>query len=331
MGLFGPVSVLPNQLQVVNTQESAGELRKNSVYFTLFFHQNMDTAELLKRVRKVEIKTRGLTKHLFTGGYHSAFKGRGMSFSEVRQYHFGDDVRAIDWNVTARTGEPHVKIFEEERELTVMLMVDVSGSSFFGSTGTLKQEMLTELCAVLAFSANANNDKVGLLLFSDRQEIYLPPKNGRQHTLRIIRELLHVPPSDRGTDLAAAIQFTRNVLKKKSVCFVLSDFLGEGYQSSLRVLARRHDVVGIHCWDRLERELPDVGLLHLRDAESAEISWVDTTDPQVRRQYTRRFDENRALASANFHRSGADFLSLPTSAPYTAALLHFFEKRAKSI
>lgn len=289
----------------------------------------MDTAELLKRVRKIEIKTRGLTRHLFTGGYHSAFRGHGMSFSEVRQYQFGDDVRSIDWNVTARTSEPHLKIFEEERELTVMLMVDVSGSSFFGTTGVLKQELLTELCAVLAFSANSNNDKVGLLLFSDKEDLYLPPKNGRQHTLRIIRELLNVQPNDRGTNLGAAIQFTRHVLKKRSVCFVLSDFWGENYEPALRVLARRHDVIGIQCWDTRERELPDVGLLHLRDAESGELIWMDTTDPQLRRQYTQRFDENRVLAAANFRRAGADFLSLSSAEPYTAALLHFFEKRAK--
>lgn len=291
----------------------------------------MDTAELLKRVRKVEIKTRGLTRHLFTGGYHSAFKGRGMSFSEVRQYHFGDDVRSIDWNVTARTGDPHIKIFEEERELTVMLMVDVSGSSFFGTSGILKQELLTEICAVLAFSASANNDKVGLLLFSDKEELYLPPKNGRQHTLRIIRELLNVQPADRGTDLAAAIQFTRNVLKKRSVCFVLSDFWGESYQSALRVLARRHDVVGIHCWDKRERELPDIGLLHVRDGESGAMTWMDTTDPKQRMLYKQRFDENRVLATSAFKRAGADFLSLNTAEPYTSALLHFFEKRARNV
>ena len=291
----------------------------------------MDTAELLKRVRKVEIKTRGLTRHLFTGGYHSAFKGRGMSFSEVRQYQFGDDVRSIDWNVTARTSEPHIKIFEEERELTVMLLVDVSGSSFFGTTGMLKQELLTELCAVLAFSANSNNDKVGLLLFSDKEELYLPPKNGRQHTLRIIRELLNVQPGDRSTDLAAAMQFTRHVLKKRSVCFVLSDFWGENYEQALRVLARRHDVVGIQCWDTRERELPDIGLLHLRDAESGEMTWMDTTDPQLRRRYTQRFEENRVLAASSFRRAGADFLSLHAAEPYTSALLHFFEKRARNV
>jgi len=291
----------------------------------------VETTELLNRVRKVEIKTRGITKHLFMGGYHSAFKGRGMSFSEVRQYHFGDDVRSIDWNVTARTGEPHIKIFEEERELTVMLLVDISGSSFFGTTGILKQELLTEICAVLAFSASSNNDKVGLLLFSDREELFLPPKTGWQHTLRIIRELLNVPKSDRGTDLASAIQFTRNVLKKRSVCFILSDFLGENYHSALRVLSRRHDVVGIHCWDTRERELPDVGLLHLQDAETGEMTWMDTTDPQLRRQYTLRFDENRVLAASTFRKAGADFLSLHAAEPYTSALLHFFENRARNL
>ncbi len=196
----------------------------------------MDTAELIKKVRKVEIKTRGLSRHLFTGGYHSAFKGRGMSFSEVRQYQFGDDVRNIDWNVTARTGEPHIKIFEEERELTVMLLVDVSRSAFFGSARPTKREFLTELCAVLAFSALENNDKVGLLFFSDRPELFLAPQKGRQHALRIIRELLNFEPSGQKTDLARALQFTRNVLKKRSVCFLLSDFIADDYGKALRVL-----------------------------------------------------------------------------------------------
>lgn len=289
----------------------------------------MDTAELIKRVKKVEIKTRGLTKHLFTGSYHSAFKGRGMSFSEVRQYHFGDDVRSIDWNVTARTGEPHLKVFEEERELTVMLMVDISGSSFFGSSAVSKQELLTEICAALAFSADSNNDKVGLLLFSDQVELYLAPKKGRQHTLRMIRELLNVKPGDRGTDLAGAVQFTRNVLKKRSVCFLLSDFWAESYEPALRVLARRHDCVGIHCWDTRERELPDVGLLQIRDAETGITSWVDSTDPAMRTQYRDRFDQNLQRANAAFRRAGADFLSLNTRESYGAALMHFFEKRAR--
>jgi uncharacterized protein (DUF58 family) len=289
----------------------------------------MDTAELIKKVRKVEIKTRRLTRNLFTGGYHSAFKGRGMSFSEVRQYQFGDDIRAIDWNVTARTGEPHVKIFEEERELTVMLLVDVSGSSFFGTTGQLKQEILTEICAVLAFSADSNNDKVGLLLFSDQIELYIAPKKGRQHTLRIVRELLNVQPSQRGTNLAGALQFARNVLKKRSVCFVLSDFWARGYDAALRVLARRHDCVGIHTWDPRERKLPDVGLLRVRDAESAQQIWLDTTDPSLRALYTERFDDNRDYAAKAFRRAGADFLSLQTSDSYASILFRFFEKRAR--
>ncbi|MFN0037791.1 MAG: DUF58 domain-containing protein [Saprospiraceae bacterium] len=285
--------------------------------------------DLIKKVRKIEIKTRRLTRNLFTGGYHSAFKGRGMSFSEVRQYQFGDDVRDIDWNVTARTGDPHIKIYEEERELTVMLLVDVSGSSFFGTSGQWKQELLTEICALLSFSADSNNDKVGLLLFSDQPELYIAPKKGRQHTLRIVRELLNVQPSDRGTDLAAAIQFARNVLKKRSVCFVLSDFWVSGYDASLRTLARRHDCVGIHCWDLRERELPDVGLLRARDAESGRHTWLDTANPRLRRDYARRFDEKRDSAAAAFRRAGADFLSLQTSESYASALLHFFEKRAK--
>jgi uncharacterized protein (DUF58 family) len=289
----------------------------------------MDTAELIKKVRKVEIKTRRLTRNLFTGGYHSAFKGRGMSFSEVRQYQFGDDVRAIDWNVTARTGEPHIKIFEEERELTVMLLVDVSGSSFFGTTGQFKQELLTEICALLAFSADSNNDKSGLLLFSDREEFFISPKKGRQNTLRIIRELLNVQPSDRGTDLARALQYTRNVLKKRSVCFILSDFWASGYETSLRVLARRHDCIGIHCWDPRERKLPNVGLLQVQDAESAKRVWLDTTDPTLRARYTERFDDNRDRIAKAFRHAGADFLSLQTTDSYASALLHFFEKRAR--
>jgi uncharacterized protein (DUF58 family) len=285
--------------------------------------------ELIKKVRKIEIKTRRITRNLFTGGYHSAFKGRGMSFSEVRQYQFGDDVRDIDWNVTARTGEPHIKIFEEERELTVMLMVDISGSSFFGTTGQWKQELLTEICALLAFSADANNDKVGLLLFSDKPELYIEPKKGRQHTLRLIRELLNVQPADRGTDLAAAIQFVRNVLKKKSVCFLLSDFLSSGYDTALRTLCQKHDCVGIHCWDERERQLPEVGLLHARDAESGQMVWIDTSNPGVRNSWAQRFDEQRAAAKITFRQAGADFLSLHTSESSASVLLHFFEKRAK--
>lgn len=287
----------------------------------------MDTTELLKQVRKLEIKTRRLSRHLFSGGYHSAFKGRGMSFSEVRQYQFGDDVRAIDWNVTARTGEPHIKIFEEERELTVMLLVDVSGSAFFGTNGRFKQEMLAEICAVLSFAATANNDKVGLLLFSDQVELFLSPKKGRQHTLRLIRELLHLEPSEHRTNMTGALETANNLLKKRSICFVMSDFMTVGYETPLRVLARRHDCIGLHCWDPRERELPDVGLLPVRDAETGQTQWIDTTDPDMRKRYRKRFEENLAKTKNTFLRAGADFLSLQTTDAYINVLLQFFERR----
>lgn len=291
----------------------------------------MDTAELLKKVRRIEIKTRGLSSSLFTGGYHSAFKGKGMSFSEVRPYYPGDDVRAIDWNVTARTGDPFIKVFEEERENTVMLIVDVSGSAVFGSHVQFKAEYLTELCAVLAFSAIANNDKVGVMLFSDRIELYIPPKKGRQHILRIIREVLNVQPLGRKTDMAKALRYIHNGLKKRSVCFVLSDFLAQGYEDELRVLARQHDCIGIHCWDKLERDLPDVGVLRVSDAETGEQIWVDTTSNYLRWQYGHSFEQHTAATQNLFRRAGADFLSVGTHQPYTHALLQFFSKRSKII
>ncbi len=291
----------------------------------------MDTSELLKKVRKIEIKTRGISRNLFTGGYHSAFKGRGMSFSEVRAYQFGDDVRAIDWNVTARTGEPFIKVFEEERELTVMLLVDVSGSSFFGTAGQFKNEILAEICAVLAFSAIANNDKVGLLLFSDRTEFFIQPKKGRQHILRIIRELVNFEPTPghRGTDLAAALRHTDNTLKKRSVCFVLSDFFAPNYDTPLRVAARRHDLIGIHLHDPREKDLPPIGLICVTDAESGAQTWVDSSDAGLRAKYRQFFEGNFAKTKSAFLRSGADFLSIPTTEPYVNALLRFFEKRTK--
>ncbi len=291
----------------------------------------MTSAELLRKVRKIEIKARGLSSHLFTGGYHSAFKGRGMSFSEVRLYYPGDDVRHIDWNVTARTGEPYVKVFEEERENTVMLLVDVSGSAVFGSHSQFKEEYLTELCAVLAFSAISNNDKVGVMLFSDRVELFIPPKKGKQHILRIIREILLARPKGRGTDLALALRFVHNVLKKRSVCFVLSDFLAAGYEEALRVVARRHDCIGIHCWDVLERDLPDVGVLRVADAETGEQMWVDTTSGRLRRQYRATFEDHRAKTQSLFRRAGADFISLCTDQPYVRELLAFFARRSKIV
>ena len=288
----------------------------------------MDTAELLKKVRKIEIKTKGLSTHIFSGEYHSSFKGRGMSFSEVREYQYGDDVRNIDWNVTARTNVPHVKIFEEERELTVMLLIDVSGSSFFGTVNQMKNEILTEICAVLAFSAINNNDKVGVLFFSDQIEKFIPPKKGKSHILRIIRELIDFKPEGKGTDLTVAFEYFNNVLKKRSICFVLSDFMTQGYESALRISARRHDLVGIHLSDPREAELPNVGLVQMRDAESGNVSWVDTGSRRVREDFKQNFIDNFDYFKRTLSRSGADFVNIRTDESYVNALLKFFRKRA---
>jgi uncharacterized protein (DUF58 family) len=295
-----------------------------------FLHQvidHMETKELLKKVRKIEIKTKGLSKQIFSGEYHSAFKGRGMSFSEVRNYQYGDDIRDIDWNVTARTGDPHIKVFEEERELTVMLLVDISQSAFFGTTDQFKQEIITEISAVLAFSAIQNNDKVGLILFSDRIETYIPPKKGKQHILRIIRELIDFEPIGRGTDLSIALRFFTNVIKKRSICFVLSDFMDDGYETPLRIAARRHDMVGIHVYDPKEAQLPNVGLIRARDAESGRDTWLDTSSARLRKQYEERFRIHEQQFQTEFRKSGADHLSIRTDQSYVNVLLQFFKNR----
>jgi uncharacterized protein (DUF58 family) len=289
----------------------------------------METAELLKKVRKIEIKTKGLTKHIFSGEYHSAFKGRGMSFSEVRSYQYGDDVRNIDWNVTARTGEPFVKVFEEERELTVMLLVDLSRSAFFGTVEQMKNELLTEICAVLAFSAITNNDKVGVFLFSDRIEKFIPPKKGRQHILRIIRELIDIEPQGKGTNIGGALQYFNNVIKKRSICFVLSDFMTKGYEDALRIAKRRHDIVGIQMTDPREAELPNIGLIRAMDSETGEIRWIDTGSRRVRKRYAEWFKENNQYFKTTFLRSGADAVSIRTDEPYVNALMKFFQNRIK--
>jgi uncharacterized protein (DUF58 family) len=288
----------------------------------------METSELLKKVRKIEIKTKGLSKHLFSGEYHSAFKGRGMSFSEVRNYQYGDDVRNIDWNVTARTGEPHVKIFEEERELTVMLLIDMSGSSFFGTVSQLKKEIMTEICAVLAFSAINNNDKVGVIFFSDRVEKFIPPKKGRQHILFIIRELIDFEPQGKGTDIGTTLEYFNNVIKKRSICFILSDFLSKGYETPLRIAARRHDIIGVQLIDPREEALPDVGLIRARDAETGEMQWIDTSSRALRNRYADWFNDNFAYFRSTFLKSGADVVSIRTHESYVNALLSFFQKRA---
>lgn len=288
----------------------------------------MDTSELLKKVRKIEIKTKGLSQHIFSGEYHSAFKGRGMSFSEVRAYQYGDDVRDIDWNVTARTGDPHVKVFEEERELTVMLLVDMSRSAFFGSVNQLKSEMGVEICALLAFSAINNNDKVGLLLFTDAIERFIPPKKGRKHILRIIRELLDFEPKGKGTNLRVALDYFNNLIKKRSICFLLSDFLAENYEDALRIAARRHDLVGIRLTDRREKELPPAGLLRVSDAEADLYHWLDTSSRQVRRQYTDWYLERKQAFEEAFRKAGADQITIYTDESYVHQLLQFFKKRA---
>ncbi len=288
----------------------------------------METNELLKKVRRIEIKTRGLSKHIFSGEYHSAFKGRGMSFSEVRTYHYGDDVRNIDWNVTARTGEPHVKIFEEERELTVMLLVDVSRSTFFGTQQQFKQEMATEICAVLAFSAIQNNDKVGLLLFSDQTELFILPRKGRQHILRIIRELISFTPKGQSTNIGHALRYFNNLVKKRSICFLISDFLTDiPYAEALRVVGRKHDMIGVQLYDPIEVHLPVAGLLYARDAESGQTQWLDTQSEGVRRQWHQWFQQQRQQCQQIFRKASSDILSIRTNESYVRALIQFFQKR----
>ena len=288
----------------------------------------MESSELLKKVRKIEIKIKGLSRHLFSGEYHSAFKGRGMSFSEVRSYQYGDDVRNIDWNVTARTGEPHVKVYEEERELTVLLLADASASSLFGSVRQFKSEVVTEICALLAFSAITNNDKVGLLLFTDRVELFIPPKKGRGHILRIIRELLDFEVKGRGTNLAIALEYFQHVIKKRCIGFVLSDFLTEGYEDALRIAARRHDLIGVRVSDLRDETLPDMGLVQAEDPESGTIAWLDTGSEAVRTRYAERFGAYSRYFKGAFLRAGADTVDIRAHTSYTQALLQFFQKRA---
>ncbi len=288
----------------------------------------MDAADILKKVRKIEIKTRSISKHIFSGEYHSAFKGRGMSFSEVRDYHYGDDVRNIDWNVTARTGDAHIKVFEEERELTVMLLVDISRSSVFGTQSQFKSDLITELGAVIAFSASINNDKIGAILFTDGIEKYIPPKKGRSHVLRIIREIIYHEASSKGTDLSVALEYLNNVQKKKAITFVLSDFMTQGYETALSIASRRHDIVGMHIYDEREREMPNIGMVRSIDPETGELIFLDTSSRKVREQYAEWFESNFAYYNDIFNRNRADHLSLSTGEDYVKKLLKFFKKRA---
>lgn len=287
----------------------------------------MDTKELLKKVRKIEIKTRRLSDHIFSGEYHSSFKGRGMTFSEVRQYQFGDDIRSIDWNVTARYNEPYVKVFEEERELTMMLVVDISGSESFGTQQQFKKDILTEISATLAFSAIQNNDKVGLLLFSDKIELFIPPKKGKTHVLRIIRELIEFEPVSRKTDLTFALKYLSNVMKKKAIVFILSDFVDQGYDNALKIVAKKHDVTGIRVFDKLETEIPKLGMVPVKDAESGEIVLVNTNSKRVRVNYRAHYLKMVDYFEDAFTKSGSGIIHTRIDESYVKKLLGYFKRR----
>lgn len=287
----------------------------------------MDTQELLRKVRKLEIKTARLSSQLFSGEYHSSFKGRGMAFSEVRKYQFGDDIRAIDWNVTARRREPYIKLFEEERELTLMLVVDVSGSGTFGSRVQQKREMITEICATLAFSALTNNDKVGLLLFSDHVEKFIPPVKGRQNVLRIIRELVEHKSVGQKTNINAALEYLSGIMKKQAIVFLLSDFLDDGYDKSIRVAAKKHDLTGIRVFDDLDEKLPNVGMIPALDPETGAWGWMNTGSRHVRERY---WQTNRTKVDAFrnlFNRSGAGRIEINVQDSYVNKLLAYFKQR----
>ena len=287
----------------------------------------MDTKEILKKVRKIEIKTRRLSDHIFSGEYHTSFKGRGMTFSEVRQYQYGDDVKSIDWNVTARTNEPYVKVFEEERELTMMLMVDCSGSEIFGTKNQFKSEIITEIAATLAFSSTNNNDKVGLILFSDQIELFIPPKKGKSHVLRIIRELIEFQPKSRKTDLAQALKFLSSIMKKKAIVFLISDFMVNDYEKTLKIAAKKHDLTGIRVYDEREKSIPNLGIVNMLDAESGETMLVDTSSKNVRLAYEKEYTENVKYFSDMFSKSGAGVLSSRVDESYVTKLLGYFKAR----
>ena len=289
----------------------------------------METSDILKRVRQIEIKTRGLSNNIFAGQYHSAFKGKGMSFSEVREYQYGDDVRDIDWNVTARYHKPYVKVFEEERELTVMLLIDVSNSLDFGTVKQMKKDMVTEIAATLAFSAIQNNDKIGVIFFSDRIEKFIPPKKGRKHILYIIRELLDFKPESKRTDIKMAVEYLTNVIKKRCVTFMLSDFIDDNdYRNALTIANRKHDIVAIQVYDRRLAELPDVGLMKVRDAETGHEQWIDTSSAKLRNAHHAWWKERQVRLAETFTKSNVDSVSVRTDQNYVKSLLNLFAKRS---
>lgn len=288
----------------------------------------METTELLKRVRRIEIKTRGLTQQIFAGEYHSAFKGKGMTFSEVREYQYGDDIRNIDWNVTARFNHPFIKTYEEERELTVMLLIDVSGSRDFASNMRLKRDLITEISAVLAFSAISNNDKIGAILFSDQVEKFIPPKKGIQHILRIIRELIYFEPQNRGTHISGALEYLINAIKKRSTAFIISDFMDEGFEDALKIGSRKHDIIALRVYDQRETELPDVGMISMKDAETGKQVWVDSSIRNGREHYSHYWKERTSRIHEILKKSGIDYTDIATHEDYVKPLMQLFKKRA---
>ena len=287
----------------------------------------METSDLLKKVRKIEIKTKRLTNNLFTGQYHSAFKGKGMLFSEVRKYVPGDDVRDIDWNVTAKLSEPYIKVFEEERELTMMLMVDLSGSEFFGTSSMLKRDVITEICAVLSFSAMQNNDKVGVLFFTDQIELFIPPKKGKKHVLRIIRELINFQPKSKKTDISQACQYLNNIVKKKSIVFILSDFIDDDFSNSVSLVAKKHDLTGIRIFDQFEENMFPMGLSLFFDSETQSHQWIDTSDKMVRKNIKDSYQKRLNYFRSSFLKNGASIVDISTNDSYVIKLLELFKNK----
>lgn len=287
----------------------------------------MEATELLKKVRRIEIKTRGLSRHIFAGEYHSAFKGRGIAFSEVREYQYGDDIRSIDWNVTARFNHPYVKIFEEERELTVMLLIDVSGSGYFGTSGSFKRDLMTEVAAVLSFSAIYNNDKIGVIFFSDKVEKFISPQKGRKHILRIIRELLDFKPESKMTNLDEPLRFLTNAIKKRSTAFIISDFIVPDFEEAMRIASNKHDIVALKVFDPVEKSIPDIGLVKISDSESGAERWIDTSSRAARDSYEKWWLTHIDSIRGTFKRCGVDSAELRTDLDYVKPLIKLFESR----
>lgn len=287
----------------------------------------METTELLKKVRKIEIKTRGLSNQIFAGEYHSAFKGKGMTFSEVREYQYGDPIKGIDWNVTARFNHPYVKVFEEERELTVMLLIDVSASKTFGTHTQLKKDLITEVAAVLSFSAIANNDKIGVIFFSDKIERFIPPQKGKKHILRIIRDLIEYQPENKGTNIAEGLRYYSNVIKKRSTGFIISDFMDDNFETALKIAKNKHDLIALHVFDQREREMPNIGFVQLSDAETGRKQWVDTSSASVRNTYNQWWRQHTQQLHELLSKNGVDHVGLETGQDYVKKLMTLFKQR----